>query len=252
MRLRETIAMLALVALAATACSRLTFIKPKAGRGNYEQKAPEYTFREDAEGKRRVAGMDQLALAERHLRAGEYDAAEANARAAMKSDPRSPGAYTLLGAIEDQRGHSEKAGGYYAKAAELAPAKGNVLNNYGAWLCGNGRAVEALTWFDRALADPTYASPASALANAGSCAMSLGQTARADHDLRAALDLDPESPVALAAMAELQWFVTEQVEEEKTIREIVSKLRMVKGDSSAVLDLDRELGSRAAAPAPRP
>ena len=53
-----------------------------------------------------------------------------------------------------------------------------------------------------------------------------------------------------AAMAELQWFVTEQVEEEKTIREIVSKLRMVNGDSSAVLDLDRELGSRAAAPAP--
>lgn len=52
-----------------------------------------------------------------------------------------------------------------------------------------------------------------------------------------------------AAMAELQWFVTEQVEEEKTIREIVSKLRMVKGDSSAVLDLDRELGSRAAVPA---
>ncbi|MBC7988401.1 MAG: type IV pilus biogenesis/stability protein PilW [Luteimonas sp.] len=205
MRLREAIAMLALVVLAATACSRLTFIKPKAGRGNYEQKAPEYTFREDAEGKRRMAGMDQLALAERHLRAGEYDAAEANTRAAMKSDPKSPGAYTLLGAIEDQRGHSEKAGGYYAKAAELAPAKGNVLNNYGAWLCGNGRAVEALTWFDRALADPTYASPASALANAGSCAMSLGQTARADHDLRAALDLDPESPVALAAMAELQY-----------------------------------------------
>ena len=53
-----------------------------------------------------------------------------------------------------------------------------------------------------------------------------------------------------AAMAELQWFVTEQVEEEKTIREIVSKLRMVQGDSSAVLDLDRELGTRAAAPQP--
>jgi ferritin len=51
-------------------------------------------------------------------------------------------------------------------------------------------------------------------------------------------------------MAELQWFVTEQVEEEKTIREIVAKLRMVKGDSSAVLDLDRELGARAAAPGP--
>ncbi|NQW04194.1 MAG: ferritin [Acidobacteria bacterium] len=51
-----------------------------------------------------------------------------------------------------------------------------------------------------------------------------------------------------AAMAELQWFVTEQVEEEKSIREIVAKMRMVKDDPSSLLDLDRELGARAAAP----
>ncbi len=47
-----------------------------------------------------------------------------------------------------------------------------------------------------------------------------------------------------AAMAELQWFITEQVEEEKTVREIVAKLHMVKHDSAALLDLDRELGGR--------
>lgn len=53
-----------------------------------------------------------------------------------------------------------------------------------------------------------------------------------------------------AAMAELQWFITEQVEEEKNVREIVAKLRMVKDDPSSILDLDRELGARAAEPAP--
>jgi ferritin len=53
-----------------------------------------------------------------------------------------------------------------------------------------------------------------------------------------------------AAMAELQWFITEQVEEEKTVREIVAKFHMVKHDSAALLDLDRELGTRTAAPAP--
>ena len=41
-----------------------------------------------------------------------------------------------------------------------------------------------------------------------------------------------------AAMAELQWFITEQVEEEKTVREIVAKFHMVKNDSAALLDLD--------------
>lgn len=47
-----------------------------------------------------------------------------------------------------------------------------------------------------------------------------------------------------AAMAELQWFITEQVEEEKTVREIVAKFHMVRDDPASILDLDRELGAR--------
>jgi len=52
-----------------------------------------------------------------------------------------------------------------------------------------------------------------------------------------------------AAMAELQWFITEQVEEEKTVREIVAKFRMVGADPASLLDLDRELGTRQPEPA---
>jgi ferritin len=49
---------------------------------------------------------------------------------------------------------------------------------------------------------------------------------------------------AFAAMAELQWFITEQVEEEKNVSEIVAKFQMVRSDPASILDLDRELGSR--------
>ena len=49
---------------------------------------------------------------------------------------------------------------------------------------------------------------------------------------------------AFAEMTELQWFLTEQVEEEKTAREIVAKFRLVKTDPAAILDLDRELSAR--------
>jgi len=51
---------------------------------------------------------------------------------------------------------------------------------------------------------------------------------------------------AFAEMTELQWFLTEQVEEEKVAREIVAKFRLVKNDAPAILDIDRELGSRSA------
>jgi ferritin len=49
---------------------------------------------------------------------------------------------------------------------------------------------------------------------------------------------------AFAALVELEWFITEQVEEEKTAHEVVHKLHMVAGDPASLLDLDRELGSR--------
>jgi len=52
------------------------------------------------------------------------------------------------------------------------------------------------------------------------------------------------SEKVFAAMAELQWFITEQVEEEKAVREIVAKFHMVRDDPSSLLDLDRELGQR--------
>jgi ferritin len=52
---------------------------------------------------------------------------------------------------------------------------------------------------------------------------------------------------AFAALVQLQWFITEQVEEEKTAREIVAKLHVLKDDPAALFDLDRELGSRSGA-----
>src|SRR5439155_16617337 len=51
---------------------------------------------------------------------------------------------------------------------------------------------------------------------------------------------------AFAEMTELQWFLTEQVEEEKTAREIVARFRLVGDDAGSLLDLDRELGARSA------
>jgi ferritin len=57
---------------------------------------------------------------------------------------------------------------------------------------------------------------------------------------------------AFAAVAELQWFLTEQVEEEKTGREIVTKLKMVGSDPASLLDMDRELGSRTGVDVPPP
>ena len=47
-----------------------------------------------------------------------------------------------------------------------------------------------------------------------------------------------------ATEVELQWFVKEQVEEEKTAGDIVARLKMVGDDLTALLMVDGDLGSR--------
>lgn len=46
------------------------------------------------------------------------------------------------------------------------------------------------------------------------------------------------------AEVELQWFITEQVEEEKSAGEIVDKLKLAGDHNAAILMLDQELGRR--------
>lgn len=47
----------------------------------------------------------------------------------------------------------------------------------------------------------------------------------------------------------LQWFVTEQVEEEANVEEIIQKIEMIGDNKSGLYMLDNELGARVAAPA---
>lgn len=47
----------------------------------------------------------------------------------------------------------------------------------------------------------------------------------------------------------LQWFVTEQVEEEANVEEIIQKIEMIGDNKSGLYMLDNELGARTLAPA---
>lgn len=203
MRRRDLVvlAVALVVALAAAGCSRLTFVKPDATRRGMDRVAPEYTFGETEASRRRADARRHVSMADGHLRAGDTRAAADAARAALKADRDLPEAHTMMALVADRQGQAELAGTHHAEAARLGPG-GATFNNYGAWLCGNGRAAESLPWFDEAVRDPRYGDRAGALANAGACAARAGEFDRVERDLRAALELDPVNLVALGAMAE--------------------------------------------------
>ncbi|MDQ3617639.1 MAG: type IV pilus biogenesis/stability protein PilW [Pseudomonadota bacterium] len=193
--------MLLLVCLCASGCSRLTFVRPSVERQDYQRVAPEYNVSDSRATKQAASARVSTSMARQHLTQGDLVAAEKLARQALDADPRSEQAHTLLAVIHDRQGNRGKAGEHYRRATELAPGSGAALNNYGTWLCGMGRADESLEWFDRALADNAYRTPAAALANGGACALQAGVDDRAETYSRAAIEIDPGNPVALATLS---------------------------------------------------
>lgn len=183
---------------------RLTIIRPSAHIRSQTQVAPTY----DVSGRRGHATEDPyilLASATDHYQRGEYDDAERLLQQALKLPGGAGDANTLLAMIADARGQSERAGKYYEAATHATPETGAYANNYGNWLCKNGRAADSLAWFERALGNPAYRTPVVALSNAGECARKVGDPARAERYWRAALGMDPNALAALAGMAALEF-----------------------------------------------
>lgn len=240
--------MLAAVAVTVLAgCSRLTFVRSDLGRGDFERTAPEVDIRTDD----RSRGAESAAILVRKGQAsyaqGDYAAAASIAGQALKADPKSALAHTLLALVEDQRGNRRTAGEHYRQAVELAPTQGAMLNNYGTWLCGEGQAAESLAWFERAVLDPSYRAPGTAFANAGACAQKAGQGQRADQYLAAALQSDPSNPVALGTMAERE-FLAGRAFQARAFSQ--RRLAAAPPDARALLlasQIEEKLGDKAAA-----
>lgn len=191
-----------MVVTALAGCSRLSFIKPDYTRNDFRRTAPELDITTDRRDKDSVAARLAVQQGQLALSRGDLDAARRAAELALDTNPDSAAAHTLRGVVAAREGEVDLAGDHYRRAVELAPHIGGMHNNYATWLCANGRADESLAWFERAIADRNYRTPAVALGNAGACAGQAGQDERAGRYLQAALEFDPENPVALAAMAE--------------------------------------------------
>lgn len=217
---------------------------PKAKLG--PSQAPVYSVGDPESVRREVRWRDLLTLATRDMQVGNLDAAERKVREALKLAPEAPDALVLQAGIDDRRGRARQAGENFRKAAELAPQRGDVLNNYGAWLCQQGQPAESLAWFDRALQAPGYATPGEAQANAGSCALDAGQLERAERDLRAALVAAPANPVALESMAQLSFRQGRYMEARAFAERRIAAAPATRSVLQLASQIEARLGDRAA------
>lgn len=161
--------------------------------------------RGDQESANTRAAAINTQLGTEYLNRGQYEVALDKLKRALREDDEFAPAHTVLGVLYEQLGENDLARKHYREAVRLKPADGAINNNYGAFLCRQGQASEAEPYFQKALADPFYKTPAVALANAGVCVMDQGELDKAEGYLRKSLEYDPKFADALLPMANLTY-----------------------------------------------
>lgn len=151
----------------------------------------------------KLAAETEVALAGEYIRNKEYQIALERLQKAIKLDGASPTAYSMLGLLYEKINRPQLAEQNYARSAKMAPNKGDIQNNYAVWLCQSGHPAESDAYFRKALNDPFYKTPATAMVNAATCATAAGKPALAEGYYRQVLATDPTNGVALFQVASL-------------------------------------------------
>jgi type IV pilus assembly protein PilF len=146
-----------------------------------------------------ASAYTQLGLG--YYREGKYELSLTKLEKALELDPDLPQAHGAIAVLYEKVGDARLAEKHYKKALRLSPDDSRAQNNYGQFLCFQGRYQEAQEEFARAAKNPFYASPAVPLTNAGLCAKRIPDLQLAEQYFRQALQADPKFAPALLQMA---------------------------------------------------
>ena len=141
-----------------------------------------------------------------YLRQGSIDTALEKVRKAIDQNEDNADAHLLHGMILARQGDPDlmdEAEDAYEEAVSLRPEDPVIHNNYGSFLCDQGKYNDAIRQFTRAAESHRYQQPEAAWTNAGTCAMRIPDHERAEKFLRRALEINREHAPALWQMARL-------------------------------------------------
>lgn len=145
----------------------------------------------------------RLELAATHYQQQNFVLALQEAEQSVKLDSGFSAGYGMLGLIYMAIGDRAKADENFNRAISLDPKDAELNNNFGWYLCQTGRQQEALAYFNKALEDRLYATPAKPLHNAGICALQIGDEQAAENYFLRSFQVDPANAVAMYNLAQL-------------------------------------------------
>lgn len=168
---------------------------------NVNENTPESTPKE----KKISAAKINVQLGIAYLERKDLQRARQKLVFALEQAPSIPETWYAMGYFLENTGNTKEAEQYYLKSIALAPQRGDVLNNYGTYLCRTKKYQLAIHYFNQAVKDKTYMDPSGTFENAANCALKIPQLADAKLYFTRALEEDPNHVSALLGLAEVYY-----------------------------------------------
>lgn len=161
-----------------------------------EQNAGEFDNIEAAEAR--------ISLGLGYMEAGDRQKARENLELAVQYAPDYYRSQISIAYYYQQVGENELAESSYKKALRSSPNNGNVLNNYGVFLCKHARYDEAQQAFSKAIKQPYYYLVSASYENAAMCSLSSGDNATAKQYFERSIAHDPSRARSILQLAKLK------------------------------------------------
>lgn len=195
------------LALAAMLCSSLMLAGcAGTGAGGSNPQAELPTLSDQTSDQKRAQIRLQLAIG--YFEQKQYTVALDEIKQALASNPNFADAFSVRALIYMDMGETRLADENFITAMRMAPNNPDLSNNYGWYLCQNDRAAQSIAYFDAALKNRSYQSPAKALNNAGMCSLKLhnpAADAAAERYLTQAFQLEPGNPATNVNLARIYY-----------------------------------------------
>ncbi len=165
---------------------------------------------------------------------------------ALLADPDFSDAYNVRGLIYMEMGETRLAEENFLHAIRLAPNNPDLSNNYGWFLCQNGRVSQSIPYFDATLKNRAYQSPVKALNNAGVCSLKLKDQVAAERYFSQAFQYEPGNPATNANLARI-YYERRDYERARFYIGRVTKADVMNADVLwLAIKVEHKLGDRAA------
>ncbi|AGH80661.1 type IV pilus biogenesis/stability protein PilW [Psychromonas sp. CNPT3] len=149
------------------------------------------------------AARTRVKLALLYLRQENMQLAKENLDKALKYQPEDASVNRVFAYYYQKVNESDLAEFYYKKALLLERDNADTYNNYGAFLCRDGRYDAADQAFIKAIEQSAYNAVANTYENAGMCAEKSGKISKALHYYQSALSHGPQKVYLNLALARL-------------------------------------------------